>query len=315
MMPFGTWLCIFIPKSNVSNNYKKSPGFTVTRENTVIDIQVPMVKNSDWEQYVFCISDQHFDSTHCDRQMLIHDLETVVKRNAIILSYGDWFDAICGRGDPRSTKSELRPEYKKSDYFMAVIEDSVNALRRYAPYFAVISHGNHETSVIKNSEIDPTKMLVTRLKHESKTQCIQGEYEEFVRLSFFPPKNKKVAEQRYSRMFYLNHGWGGASPVTGGTIHNARISEYVKADFVCMGHLHTSQIDERVYWEPNNYGNVIEKSTHYIRTAGYKTGRMPGRTTWETVKGIKPKPRGGIWIRFYYDNSLHTVKCDIIKPT
>ena len=43
---------------------------------------------------------------------------------------------------------------------------------------------------------------------------------------------------------------------------------------------------------------------------------MPGETTWETVKGIKPKPRGGTWIRFYWDTTDRDgkIRSEVISP-
>jgi len=286
------------------------PNFVVKRSKGIISLEIPLEKNSSFEQWFFIISDQHFDSTHCDRDKMKQDLETVVKRKAIILSVGDFFDIMGSKKDPRSTKSELRPEYLKSDYFSCVIDDAVDYLDKYAKYIAIMCQGNHETAIIKNNEIDILHHLVARLNDKAKSQIIQGEYEEFVRVSFVSNSDNK-----YSKMFYLNHGWGGASPVTGGTIHHHRVAEYVKADIICMGHLHTTQIDERMYWEPNNQDTVLEKSQLFIRTGGYKKGRVAGETTWETVKGIKPKPRGGIWLRFYWDCLNSNLACEAVKPT
>jgi len=297
------------------NKAPPPPPFKVSKKKDVVNIEVPMTKNSHWEQWVLCQSDQHYDSTHCDRVLLKRDLELALQRNAIILSGGDQFDIMQGRRDPRSSKSEMRPEYKKSDYFSAVLDDAVDFWSRYAKNYAIMIHGNHETACIKNNEVDMTKQLVTRLNERTGSQIWKGEYEEFVRLSFIPPKGTKECDSKKSKLFYMNHGFGGASPITGGVIDNARIAEYVKADFVLMGHVHTKMVDQRIWWEVTNHDTVVEKRQNFIRTASYKKARMPGETTWETVKGIKPKPRGGTWIRFYWDcvDGGGKLLCEIIQ--
>ena len=167
---------------------------------------------------------------------------------------------------------------------------------------------NHETSCIKNNEYDITKHLCRQIG------VLQGEYEEFVRLSFIPPKNTKAKDCKHSKLFYLNHGWGGASPVTAGSIHHHRVAEFVRADFVCMGHLHTNMVDRRIFWEVSNKGRIMEKSQYFLRTPGYKLSRKPGMTTWESVRGIKPKPRGGIWIRFSWNTTHDCLDSEIIQP-
>ena len=287
--------------------------WSAKRTRDIITIECPLEKNSSWEQYIFIIADQHFDSVHCDRTMMKLDMEKAKRRNAIILSGGDFFDAIGGKKDPRSTKSELRPEYCKTDYYSAIIDDAVSHLNKYADNMAVMCQGNHECQIIKNAEVDILKHTVDRLNDRAKSNIIQGEYEEFVRMSFVPPKNNKKKDTKYSKLFYLNHDYGGASPVTGGTIHHHRIAEFIKADFICLGHLHTRMLDERIWWEVTTQNTVIEKSCEFIRPAGYKLARRPGETTWETVKGIKPKPRGGVWIRFYWNTTTDNLEYEIIK--
>lgn len=264
---------------------------------------MPLIKNSQWEQWVFLTGDQHYDSVHCDRELLKRDFDKVKKKNAIILSCGDWFDIMGSMHDPRRSKSELRPEYLKSDYLQAVIEDSADFLKPYAENIGVMIHGNHETAAIKNVERDVTKALVSMVNRENKTEIIGGEYEEFVRMSFVPPKNNKVKETKYSKMFYMYHGSGGASPVTGGVISSHRMAEFIRADFIHTGHTHTSFVDRRTYWEPTNHGTVLEKVQTFIKTSSYKQSRAAGMTTWETVRGIKPKVRGGVWIRFFWDTT------------
>lgn len=287
----------------------------VQRRNDIIEIELPLVKNNKWEQYFFFTGDQHFDSAHCDRAKLRKDMDLVKKRNAVVLSCGDWFDIMCSLRDPRRSKSELRDEYNKSNYWAVVAEDSAKFLSKYAENIAVMCHGNHETGAIKNAEIDMTKLLVDTINRENGTNIVQGEYEEFVRISFLPPKTSTGAQAKHSKLVYMYHGSGGASPVTAGVISNHRMAEFIRADFIHTGHTHTSFVDRRAYWDVTNSGRVLEKVQNFLKSSSYKVGRMPSTTSWETVKGIKPKPRGGIWVRFYWKTYEGELDADIIIPS
>ena len=59
---------------------------------------------------------------------LAADLQTAVDRNAMIFLFGDVFDAMQGRFDPRRSLDELRPEYRRSDYFDFVVKDAARIL-------------------------------------------------------------------------------------------------------------------------------------------------------------------------------------------
>ena len=51
-------------------------------------------------RYLF-LSDVHFDSTHCDRDLLTKHLDEALAMNASVLVFGDWFDLMQGMYDPR----------------------------------------------------------------------------------------------------------------------------------------------------------------------------------------------------------------------
>ena len=72
---------------------------------------------------------------------------------------GDIFDAMNGRFDPRRSMKDVRPEYRREDYYDAIVEDTIEQLIPYAENILLISYGNHETSVLKNASTD----LIARL--------------------------------------------------------------------------------------------------------------------------------------------------------
>jgi hypothetical protein len=57
-----------------------------------------------------------------------------------------------GRFDPRRDMDELRPEYRRNDYYDFVVRDAADFLEPYANNIALISDGNHELAVLKKRE-------------------------------------------------------------------------------------------------------------------------------------------------------------------
>ena len=58
-----------------------------------------------WEKLVYFTSDVRFDSARCYRESLKRHLDEAKKLGASISIFGDWFDAMQGRFDPRRDKS------------------------------------------------------------------------------------------------------------------------------------------------------------------------------------------------------------------
>ena len=66
---------------------------------------------------------------YCNRDALMSDLEEAKKRNALVFLLGDVFDAMQGRFDPRRSLDELRPEYRRNDYYDYVVKDVAMLLK------------------------------------------------------------------------------------------------------------------------------------------------------------------------------------------
>lgn len=103
--------------------------------------------------WVFVSSDWHWDSTHCDRERLAHDLGLAKKHHAAVLSLGDGFDAMGGKFDPRSTKHSIRPELQTDDYFDSCVTQCAEWLKPYKESLALITPGNHESAVRRDRRL------------------------------------------------------------------------------------------------------------------------------------------------------------------
>ena len=80
--------------------------------------------------------------------------EEAKEKNAIILKFGDVFDAMGGKYDKRSTKADIRPEYQTNKYFDDIVEDATKFYDISKEHIKLITVGNHESSVMLRHEID-----------------------------------------------------------------------------------------------------------------------------------------------------------------
>jgi hypothetical protein len=247
-----------------------------------------------WEQYVLLMSDEHFDSRTCDRSLLKRHHEQAKERNAPIFKFGDVFDCMGGKYDPRSHKGDLRPEYVRKDYFDAIVKD---AAKFYADYdVAFMSHGNHEHNVLLRHETDLIANLAERLG------CKHGKYSGYLRFHF---EHMAGGKTRSMDMYY-NHGSGGNSPVTKGVIQTNRRGVAFDADIFVSGHNHNRWNMELMRQRVNTKGTIKSTVQNHINLGTYKD-----QDEWESEKGFPSPNKGGVWLRFYSEDQ--TVKVQVIN--
>lgn len=264
-----------------------------TQRGAVTTITLDLSKTQ--RQWVFVTSDLHIDSIYCNREYLLADLTEAVRRNALILLIGDVFDAMQGRFDPRRSMAELRPEYRREDYYDFVIKDVGELLQPFAKNIAVLSDGNHELSVLKNANTNLADRLVERLNNAHGGNVRHGGYGGWIRFMWERSGNPKGS----TRLKYF-HGAGGDAPVTRGAIQTNRQAVYLPdPNVIVNGHNH------HAYWVPitreriSGKGELFFDTQHHIRTPGYKQGYGDGTTGWEVTKGMVPKPLGGCWLELW----------------
>ena len=248
---------------------------------------------SGWEQWFLLISDIHFDSKQCDRNLLRKHLNEALNLNARIIVFGDWFDAMGGQLDRRTTKSDIRPEYNTKTYFDDIVIDSVKFLKPYRNNLDMFANGNHETSITMHHEIDilgGERGLCTYL------DALHGGYNGFIRFNF----EHNTGGHRSSKIMYYTHGGGGNAPVTKGAIKSARRQDYVLADFYVGAHIHTEYEIPRPQARLNDQCNVILHKPVHWQLGTYNNTFMDGG--WADHKEFPPPNLGGRWLRFNYLN-------------
>ena len=245
------------------------------------------------EKWILFTSDTHFDSVYCNRNMFFSDMDEALNRDASICVLGDFFDALQGRFDPRRDMSILRPEYRRADYYDFVVSDSTEKLEKYANNIMMITPGNHELSVLKNSNTFLSDRLTSSLNLRTNSNIVHGGYGGWLRIVLKIDKQPKgTVNIKYF------HGAGGEAPVTRGVIQTNRQAVYLPdADIVVNGHSHNA------YWIPitreriGNKGDHYFDTQHHLRTPGYMQSYGDGTTGWEVTRGGVPKPLGSCFIK------------------
>lgn len=268
-----------------------------------------------WNLYV---SDVHFDSVFCNRDLFKSHLEEAARRNASVCIFGDFFDAMEGRYDKRRSYPLLREEYKRDDYFDYVVKDSVKWLMPYAHLFDVMSDGNHEMSVLKHSGTNLMDRLVSSLRaNGDNCHAVHGGYGGWIRYMFSHGTEIRKHTQESIKVKYF-HGSGGEAPVTRGVIQTNRQAVYLPdADLVVNGHNHHAFYVPITRERIGGKGKIYFDIQHHIRIPGYMQSYGDGSDGWEAERGGVPKPIGAFWVKYSAHNDKINVQviADIVGPT
>lgn len=270
------------------NDYVKSVDGAVTT------IRISGIK-AGWEQWFLLMSDNHHDSIYCNRELEKQHLEEAKKRNARVFIFGDFFDAMQGRFDPRRSMDELRPEYRKETYYDIVIDDCAEFFKPYKHLIDVISDGNHELAVQKNANISLPDRLIRDLNKDG-ANIIHGGYGGWIRFNLETNGSGQSINMKYF------HGAGAEAPVTRGVIQTNRQAVFLPdADVVVNGHNHNAYYVPISRERISNKGKLYMDIQHHIRIPGYKQEYGDGTKGWDVTRGGIPKPIGAIWMRMWFD--------------
>ena len=240
------------------------------------------------------ISDLHLDNPKCDRNLLRRHLDEAVTEGALIFVFGDLFCAMQGKGDPRGTKADVMEPHKRT-YWNALLNDAFTFLLPYAENLAVISDGNHETSVIKHREIDLLEILAERLRAEgSPVQHMP--YQGWIKHRYMKTK-KENGSCGSSVLTHFDHGNGGGGPVTRNMIEtNRRLARIENADVYVYAHVHEIWQLRSQRERITAQGKMEFADQLHVQLATYKQEYGPN-SGFHMQRGAPPKPLGGWWIR------------------
>lgn len=263
------------------------------------DSNVPTAK---WEQYFLLVSDAHIDNAHADRAMFDRHMRQCRERGGRWLSNGDFLCLLQGKWDPRSDTSACRPEHQQGRYLDSVISTTADYIAPHADMALLFAPGNHETAVKKRHETDMNERLVEALRHRRPADCqaYAGSYANWVRFVVRCKERRQLAAG--SIVMYMHHGYGGGGPVTRGTIQTSRMAVYLPdADIIWTGHTHDEWIMPIQRARLSPHGRPYLDRVMHIRSPGYKD-EFSEQNGWAVEKGMPPKPKGALWLRFYMEH-------------
>ena len=252
------------------------------------------------------LSDVHFDSTKCDRDMLKDHLDKALALKASVYIFGDWFDLMQGMYDPRRSYSSLRPEYKSITYLDDVINDAVEFLEPYREVLAMVGRGNHETNIEKRLSTSPIDRLVGALGGG----IMAGPYSGWVQLVY--SRNANNNGGRHQRMLHFHHGYGGNAPRSKGVLNvDLDQKEWPDADVIVSGHTHQKWHVPMSVERITDRLNTYEDTVHHLKLGSYK--KLDRFAGWEVEKGFQQPRLGGWWM----DAELRRTKhdgVDVARP-
>lgn len=243
------------------------------------------------------VSDLHWDNKHCDRAALKRDLDEAAEEGAPIVLVGDTFCAMQGKWDKRKDENQLRVEHRGGNYFDKLVDTAAEWFAPYANHIALITYGNHETSILQHHNTDLLQRFHHELTHAGGFRGELGAYAGFLKVS------APVETSRVSKVICWNHGNGGGGEVTRGMIDNNRSRGMAYADIYVGGHIHRRNADENVILELDEQHMIIRQRTQwFLRSSTYKkeSGIHEQNLSGFHVekRGAGERPVGGWWWEF-----------------
>jgi hypothetical protein len=212
-------------------------------------------------------SDLHLDAIDHDAKQFTSDMDAIAEADGSILINGDLVDGIM----PTDRKRYSRAGDTTDDdaQINAIAEYVCKRLEPWADFIDYIGFGNHEVSIVKYNNVDIIAMITTLLNQKRSKELPpirRSGYVGFVNLAF---SRDGSGVKRF--VIYRDHGKGGASPVTKGTISLNRLYSTYAADLYWLGHSHVSMIDNKSQWTfgVTPQGNLYRKNKIGVITPGY----------------------------------------------
>ncbi len=258
----------------------------------VVETRVMELDSTNQASFLF-MSDIHWDAVACNRTLLKRHLDEAQQRKIPVIIVGDIFDAMQGKFDPRRSMEELRPEFRRDDYFDVVVNEAVEWFAPWANIIHIASYGNHESSIIRHNNTDLLERWVYGMRTLHDSPVVKSGYGMWHLIRFDDRRGatKKTIIGRYY------HGAGGGAPVTLGTIQTARQAEYLDGvDLVVNGHNHQGYVVTRAKTSVTTRGQVQKTITMFLRTPGYKNSSQ-AQTGFDVEKG-SPRPSGCVIVHF-----------------
>ena len=267
---------------------------TSVSQDNVLNIEFNDV-TAGWEQHILLTSDRHWDSGKSDRAMQKRHLQKALDHDALIMDFGDLFDAMQGRNDKRGSKSSVLQELNESDYFNQLVEQATDWFAPYSQHWLLMGTGNHETAIVRHNEFNLTRQLVWNLNRQGGNIHL-GDYSNFVQFKFIHSKDHRTYFPTFTMWYH--HGYGGNAPRSKGVLNvDTRSAVYPDADLLVAGHTHQTFMVPKARMRVNTAGSITQDKQMHIQIPSYKVSNF--RNGWEAERGFSPTITGAIWWRMY----------------
>ena len=248
-----------------------------------------------WAQEFLLISDLHFDAVNCKRGILKRHLDQALEKNAPVFIFGDAFDIMMPRQDPRGSHSALRQEYAGDDnYIFNVCNSLAEFLAPYADVVQLITTGNHELQFIRRHELDPLSVLASQMQVISGKAPKIGPYVGWIIFYFHYPSGGR----RHSLKLRWAHGSSGSAPVTRGTIQTARaLASHPSADIYYQGHRHHRWLMQLPFEDITRAGRILSDQSKFFLQGGCYVQDNLDPMSFGQQRGFSTAAVGGWWLR------------------
>jgi hypothetical protein len=277
----------------------------------VFDVTVPFRGAAGWEAWTLVTSDRHWDNPHSDLQLQAYHLDQAKERGASVLDLGDFFCAMQGKWDKRSSKGDIRPEHQNGNYLDSLVDTAAEWLQPWSKNIVMIASGNHEESIKTRHETDLIERLCALTNAGGRASIGHGGFGGWVIFRFRPTHGGGWQ----SVNLHYDHGYGGGGPVTRDTIQAQRRAVYLPdADIILSGHTHDKWVMSHVRARISPQGVPYLSEQVAAKCPTYKEEYGTGAGGWHCRRGAPPKPVGGLWIRWFWSRREHKIKFEI-TPT
>lgn len=224
------------------------------------------------------ISDVHYDSMSCNRDILKKHLDYIKSVNGYVICIGDWFDVMGCYKDPRSKGQDVRPEYlsRDSSYLDLIVRDSYNFLLPYKDNLLMMSEGNHETAIKKHRDTDILNTLIFLLRQQG-SNVVKGGYSGFINMQLLISDITWV-----SYLIAYHHGGGGNAQRSKGILHaDIDMENYPDCQLFISGHNHQKGYWPMVCYRRHMSGEIRYQTRYWMKTGTYKRTDKPLIGGWE----------------------------------
>ena len=276
------------------------PRFTIGKRDKTPVITFPGPNGLGSTFTILVQSDEHHDNPKSRIDMAALHMQQAVDEGAPIIKLGDQLCMMQGRYDPRKSRGGIKPEHDKPDYIGAVTSSYADYLKPYAKNIVFMGQGNHELSIIKNNETDPTARVCERLRQYG-SNVVEGGIGGWIIVRVYLTKTNVI-----STAIHWHHGAAGGGIVTKGIINSNRKSASVgsEASVFLGGHIHESWCVEICRDRLNvKTGRTFIDSALHVTSATYKQEFDPAGSSWHSLQARPPKPLGGTWLDFHLEAS------------